>query len=663
MASFTEVFGGNVLYPSGQTYLSLTFSVDQQLQWPVEQQIAGGNPVSSIMDLSATVPGLNVDFPDATQVSNGIQSVFNNIGAETVTIRDNSGGTIISLAPGTAWVVYLADNSTSAGTWRTFQLGASVSVAAAAALAGAGLKAITTTLNQTMPPTLTAITPVNLVNADRAQLTVWTGGVGIANLPDPGTVGSDWFTIIRNNGSGDLTLTPASGMIDSLVTIDLAPGQSAFVVTDGTNWFTVGLGVVPANFFDFIEINVAGSGDYALSGLELNRIAYRFTGVLSNDRTIIVPSTVQQYWVDNSTTGAFQLFVKTSTQVSPVEVLQAGRAILYCDGTNVVDADTADFAIPLPIALGGTAATTAADARTNLGVPPETRNLTAGTGLTGGGDLSADRTFDLDAASPLNVDHATVILSAGVGIDGAGLGDITVSRTIALDTGSPLNVDHSAVVLSAGLGMDGAGLGDLTVSRTIAALAAAEGQEGVLQIATQTETNTGTNDTKAITPLKLANFSGLGGTFRGCKVFSSVTQAISTGSGGEVVTWNSEAFDTDSFHDTVTNNSRITIPNGSGITLVKLSCCLAWETNSGSYRAILFRKNGANGPIDDNQTTFQPRISQVASLDIQTWHMCGETGIIAVDELDFFEILAVQQFGADVDIIANQSWFQLEVVE
>ena len=35
----------------------------------------------------------------------------------------------------------------------------------------------------------------------------------------------------------------------------------------------------------------------------------------------------------------------------------------------------------------------AATARTNLGVPPSTRAITAGTGLTGGGDLSADRSF------------------------------------------------------------------------------------------------------------------------------------------------------------------------------------------------------------------------------------------------------------------------------
>ena len=49
----------------------------------------------------------------------------------------------------------------------------------------------------------------------------------------------------------------------------------------------------------------------------------------------------------------------------------------------------------LALADGGTGASTAAQARTNLSVPPNSRTITAGTGLSGGGDLSADRTFTI----------------------------------------------------------------------------------------------------------------------------------------------------------------------------------------------------------------------------------------------------------------------------
>ncbi len=396
--SFTEVFGGSVLYPSGQSYLSLTFAVDQSLQWPIEQQIAG-EVVSSIMDLTATSPGLNVDMPDARQVSNGLQSIFNNVGPNSVTVRNSDGGTIISLGSGEAWAVYLVDNSTPEGVWRIFQLGASVSVANASALAGAGLKSIGSTLNQRIAPTSTSVSPLDWVEADRGQLTIWTGGVGVLNLPSAEVVGSDWFSMIRNAGSGDLTLTPSSGMVDSVATLALAPGGSAIVVTDGVDFFTVGLGQSSSGVFDFIEINVAGSGDFVLSGVRLNRISYRFIGALTGDRSIIVPNTAQQYWVDNSTTGAFSLTVATTSQAVAVQVPQGARNITYCDGNAVVPAESSTINFPVALAQGGTGAISAAGALTNLGGVPISRTIAtaANSGLAGGGNFAGNRNLTLDS--------------------------------------------------------------------------------------------------------------------------------------------------------------------------------------------------------------------------------------------------------------------------
>jgi hypothetical protein len=50
---------------------------------------------------------------------------------------------------------------------------------------------------------------------------------------------------------------------------------------------------------------------------------------------------------------------------------------------------------PLPVASGGTGGGTAVLARTNLSVPPNSRTITGINGLTGGGDLSADRTITI----------------------------------------------------------------------------------------------------------------------------------------------------------------------------------------------------------------------------------------------------------------------------
>ena len=54
---------------------------------------------------------------------------------------------------------------------------------------------------------------------------------------------------------------------------------------------------------------------------------------------------------------------------------------------------------PLALVDGGTGAATAAAARTNLFVPPNSRTITGINGLTGGGDLSSDRTITIATTS------------------------------------------------------------------------------------------------------------------------------------------------------------------------------------------------------------------------------------------------------------------------
>jgi hypothetical protein len=88
-----------------------------------------------------------------------------------------------------------------------------------------------------------------------------------------------------------------------------------------------------------------------------------------------------------------------------------------------------------------------------------TRTLTAGAGLTGGGSLAADRTFDVGAGDGITVNandvavNSTVVrttrtLTAGGGLTGGG--DLSANRTFAVGAGTLITVNSDDVALSNG---------------------------------------------------------------------------------------------------------------------------------------------------------------------------------------------------------------------
>jgi len=370
--TFTQVFGGGTLDPAQPSYKAYTASTSITSVWPIEAA-SSNNVVAAINDISFTASSLTFTLPPANQVSVGYNALFNNVGSNQFTVLDNSGNTVITATSGAAWSAYVTDNTTASGSYRTYQMGAGTSSASAASLAGLGIKAITTTLNQEYPGGFSySVTPQTLLTSHRAALVIWTGGAGVFNFSALATLTSGWFCNITNQGTGAVVLTPPSGLIDGAATKTLNPGDTSIVITDGSNMYTIGFGQSPVFSFSYLTIDVGGlSGTYTLSGLELNKTAIKFTGALAGNLDIIVPATVQQYWVDNSTTGSFTFGVRNSGQASPGVAIANGstRDILYSQGTTVVRAETFGLSSPVTITQGGTGATTAAGARTNLDVP------------------------------------------------------------------------------------------------------------------------------------------------------------------------------------------------------------------------------------------------------------------------------------------------------
>jgi len=365
MPIYTDVFGGANIYPSEISYSAIALSADVTLSWP-EETSTNTNLATRIIDVTPSTSGLSIILPDADKTGTGNTILFNNRGSDTFTVRNAVGTQVVTIAAGTLWQVYVANNSTAAGTWRALQYGATTSTANASALAGTGIVAVGTLLSQSVP-IVTFNSNYTAGPSDRAEMFNWTGGAGTLTLPDPVVVGNNWFIYLRNSGSGNIVAdAPGTSEIDGNSTLAFQPGESAIIASDGTDYYTIGFGQNATFAFDYTVIDVSGTGDYTLTGTELNRIAYRFTGTLTGNRNIICPATVQQYWVDNQTTGSFTLDVKV-TGGGGVTVNQGSRAILYSDGTDMLDADTSTVSIPVLVNQGGTGATTASGARINLG--------------------------------------------------------------------------------------------------------------------------------------------------------------------------------------------------------------------------------------------------------------------------------------------------------
>jgi hypothetical protein len=367
--SYTSVFGGNTIYPSDVSYLSIPLSADTPLEWPLESS-GTEDPAARIIDVDPSASGFSVVLPNATLTGAGQTILFNNIDATfSFFVKDYAGNTLATVTAGTQWQVYLAATTTPAGTWRVFRYGASTATVQPSALAGFGLTVTGTTLSQSLPVTTFSTTGITVATSNRASAFVWTAtGSGTLNLLTAASAGNNFFVFVRNEGGGDLTIEPAgTENINSALNLVLRPGDSATVITDGVSWYTIGLGQEAVFAFDYTSISVTG-GTVTLSGSQLNRIAYKFVGTLTSNCTIVVPATIQQYWINNATTGPFQLFVQTSTG-TPTQVNQGAKGIYYCDGTNMVLAsDPTTLTTPIVISDGGTGSTTASGARLNLGI-------------------------------------------------------------------------------------------------------------------------------------------------------------------------------------------------------------------------------------------------------------------------------------------------------
>jgi len=283
--------------------------------------------------------GNAITLPDATEVSVGEDFLIRNVGANLLSIKDASGAQIASVVAGAASYFYVTDNSTPAGAYGAIAFGVGTSSIDAGSLVGYGIKALGASLNQAHS-VVTTSSNTAIAATHRALLLVFIGGAGTFSLPDALATGDDFFTLIRNSGTGTLTIDAAgSDLIDSQTSLTVQPGESLMVFCSGSAWYSVGYGRSIAYQFSQLVKDVTAGGTITLTTAEASNKLITFIGSPAANLTVVVPPVAAVYYTYNAISTAFSVTFKTAAGLGAA-IPQSGRSILLCDGTDVLSAQS-----------------------------------------------------------------------------------------------------------------------------------------------------------------------------------------------------------------------------------------------------------------------------------------------------------------------------------
>lgn len=151
--------------------------------------------------------------------------------------------------------------------------------------------------------------------------------------------------------------------------------------------------------------------------------------------------------------------------------------------------------------------------------------------------------------------------------------------------------------VTAGTGISGGGTsGAVTITNSMATAIDAKGDliigtgaDTFDRLAVGTNGHVLTADSTATTGTKWAAIPS--SSFVGCSVYASADLTL-TNNTLTLITWNSEYFDTDSFHSTSTNTGRFTVPSGKA-GKYHINGAIWWSATSTGVRTAQIYKNGA----------------------------------------------------------------------
>lgn len=548
MSNYSDVFGTFTVPPAEATYSRLTLTESGALAWPdnFSGEVVNEHLATSILEVSASDSDIQLLLPPANEVSVGQDLMIRNVGAQSVELTDAEGNPVTTILTGEAKYLYITINTTAAGQWSMFTYGTGTSGADAALLAGAGLQQSAGNKIEVSADHRALDSDYSIVAEDRGMLLNGTVGSLILTTPDATAVPIGFYCFIKNSSLGMLALEGFGAQtVDGGSSKTLSPGDSVVLLKADEDWVTVGFGQSVNFTFSELVINAA-AGDATLSSTDVSGRMIRVTGTAAQDIVLTLPSVDNIYFATvEGGMGAYAVTFKTAG-VGGVVVLNANeKTALYSDGLNVtiaitttvtstlsltdgaaaapslffsLDTDTGLFRktnnvigvatggveraaftnaglelqSPLAVAQGGTGATSAVNALANLGATTNTRIIAAGNGLTGGGDLTANRTISMGTPGTLSTTSANLVsgtththaVTFPVAND-----TIPGIVSLATDAETRAGVDATVAVTPAGLNSRGA----------------SESLTGLIALANGAEVVAGTDHTKAVTPAGLVN--------------------------------------------------------------------------------------------------------------------------------------------------------------
>ena len=123
---------------------------------------------------------------------------------------------------------------------------------------------------------------------------------------------------------------------------------------------------------------------------------------------------------------------------------------------------------------------------------------------------------------------------------------------------------------------------------------------------------------------------------------------------------NDEVYDTDAVHDNVVNNTRLTVP--AGVTKVRVGAGAIFVSSVSGQRKIEIRKNGSALVFD--ASGLRPPMTVGGNAGVGGFFgQQVHSGSVDVVATDFFQAFVLQSSGGNLDLVANGSWFEMEILD